>query len=149
MSMDRPAFPASLPSRSSSQQLSPKPLLLNTAPRASSTGTSDSLGAVKIVLGFLIVAVLGNLALTIYMTRPKDLVEDTTATIKANSAVEDVAKLRSELDRLRYQASQSTNELNRLKVDYMTVCNRLAAVNGPRADVHGAAPAPEKGNDKK
>src|SRR5437762_5794880 len=136
MPMDRPAFPDSLPPRPSGIAVFPpkpsglapiSPRISGLNPRASgltpiskASGITsgifpvprhdepDSRGTIKIVLAFLIVGVLANLALTICMTRPREVVEDTPAGVKAGEAIKEITQLKEELARARYSMNSST-----------------------------------------
>ncbi len=125
MAMERPAFPTTLPT---------KQLILSTpVSRPSQFGATDQLGTIKVILGFLIFAVIGNIALTIYMTRPKDLVEESATTVKANAAMEEIDNLKKDLARTRNMIATGSRDLGRLKAEYLAVAGRLAAVTTPRS----------------
>ncbi|HLX62866.1 MAG TPA: hypothetical protein VKX17_16440 [Planctomycetota bacterium] len=125
----------------------------NSAPAASSLqsgvraavahtpASADTIGNIKIVLIFLSVFTLGNIALTLFIARPKEVVE-TPAETKANDAMQEVKQLRDDLMRARTSLATSTSEIGRLKTEYAAVMARLASVTTPSTPAHSSVVAP-------
>lgn len=145
MSMDRPAFPGSLPPKPSGQFTRPMSSVQIPRPafaQPSSNTGSESLGTIRIVLWFLIVATLSNIGLTLYMTRPKDIVNDTPAETKASEAMREITQLRDDLTRARTSLATSASEIGRLKTEYAAVIARLGAITTPSTPAHSSVSAP-------
>lgn len=132
--MDRPAFPASLPPKTLA---APVPRYMNNPSAViASPSSPDSLGVVKIVLAFLIVGILGNVGLTIYMTRPREVVEDSPAGAKASEAMKEITQLKDDLARARQSLATTRGEINSLKTQYATIVARVGAITVPNVDAH-------------
>ena len=116
MNTIRPAFPDSLPV---------KPNYFPQPQSAATARASDSNGVVKILIAFLIVAVLGNLALTLYLNRSKESSTLVESTVKETKLLDELAQIRAELTRSRVALANSTADIAKMKVAYQTVIAQI------------------------
>jgi hypothetical protein len=98
--------------------------------------------SLKIIVLFLAIATVANIGLTLYLARPKAAVEDTTAVVRANTAMDEITRVRDDLARAKMSLANSINEIGRLKTEYATVVSRLANVTTPTMPAHSSVIPP-------
>jgi hypothetical protein len=109
-----------------SDSLPAKPNYVPQSQRAAAgTASGESNSVVKILLAFLVVAVLGNLALTLFLNRSKESSTMVESTVKENKLIDELAQIRAELAHNRVALANGTAEIARMKVAYQTVIAQI------------------------
>ena len=155
MSTSKPVFPDSLPPQRASSYMVSSPR--NVAVPVSVASESGSV--IKILIALLILAMFGNLALTLYLNRSHENIEISAGTAKDAKMIDELEHVRAELLLTRNQLIAGQADINRMKVQYATVIAQVGAtVASPpmpyatpargsevsNVDIHGAPPRVEK-----
>ncbi|MEI6233935.1 MAG: hypothetical protein WCT04_12835 [Planctomycetota bacterium] len=124
MAFSGPAFPESLP---------PKPNYFPAPQRPASppSKSAESNFVVNIILGFLALGVVGNLALTLYSHHEKEIVKTLETSNKEAQLIDEMTRIRSELTLARKQLSDQALEIRSMKVSYQTVIAQVGNVTKP------------------
>ena len=125
MAINGPAFPESLPSRPSYFQPPQRP--------APTKPSAESGRYVNIILGFLAFGLIGNIALTLYTHREREIVKAAEQSNKEAQILDELNHVRSELVYARKLLSDHVLEINRIKVGYQTVLDQVRNVSTPTA----------------
>ena len=110
----------------------PKPSM--SSPRHPIPAPAESNSALKIVIAFLLVAVMGNWALTLYFNRSHQAAAAADVSVQDARAIEEMAHLKDDVSRTRAQLATVQAELGRIKVQNQTVLSQIAGV-APRPQV--------------
>lgn len=130
--MDKPAFPASLPPKQPTLPPGARPTnAFASANSVRPASAPPSSGSTKIILAFLGILTLANLALTIYFNQPKDNPGDAALAATAQAQQQQILKLTEELASLRAKLGVTINDFNRLKSDHMGLSSRVSSIQLP------------------
>lgn len=89
-------------------------------------------GGVKLIVAFLVLLSLGNLALTIYYNQPKDGAPDFPGMAgKIQAQQEEITALQQKVESLQGKLTESAKELSRLKVDHVGLSTRVGSISTP------------------
>jgi hypothetical protein len=113
------------------------------APVPARPANSDPNAIINIIVTSLVVAVLLNIALTLYVSRSRESAAIVTSSGKEAELIDEMIHIRAELVQNRVALANSAAEIGRMKVAYATVVAQVGGATAPHPS-HYSSSSPEE-----